>query len=291
MFGRKSESEKKLDAAKVDLAAARVKLNAIDAKEVEALGNGATFAAWNQDRNAASAEIDRLERWIAALQAGDEAQKRHSAEEAIRKRIADARKTNEVLTARIRTEGPRLSFELKALMRDVAQATIEATALNANLPDGEMPIAIADLVARDTEVFPRVEIKTEELSLWVMRDSGQLVGNQDAVTAIDDANGHFSANNMRFNCAKRRFRRTTFHPPQATDHPGHLFSLVRLPNFDRPGVAFDGAFMIIEQVAALNLDPPKSDKKSRRRTETELVPIGEWPAPVSDVSSEEANNP
>jgi hypothetical protein len=59
-----------------------------------------------------------------------------------------------------------------------------------------------------------------------------------------------------------------------------LFALVRLPNFDGPGVAFDGAFVVIEHVAALNLDPPKAEKKSRRPTQTELTPIGPWTPPV-----------
>jgi hypothetical protein len=170
-------------------------------------------------------------------------------------------------------------------MRDVAKTTTDTMALNANLPDGEPPIGIADFLARDTAVLPRVDLKTDELDLWVLRDSGGLVGNQDAVTAIDDDTGFFSANHMRFNCAKRRFRSTTFHPAQVSDHPGHLFALVRLPNFDGPGVAFDGAYMTIEQIAALNLDPPKTEKKSRRPVQTELTPINLWPAVGSVAAS------
>jgi hypothetical protein len=280
LFGRKTEAEKALDATKVDLAAARATLAEINSKEVGALANSVTFAAWSTERNAASAEIDRLERLTAALVSGAETQQRNEADAALRKRIADTRKANDALVARIRTDGPRLSTELKTLMRDVAKATIETIALNEDLPEGEAFIGIADFMARDTAVLPRVDLKTEELSLWVLRDSGGLVGNQDAVTAIDDETGYFDANGMRFKCAKRRFKSTTFHPALACDHPGHLFSLVRLPNFDGPGVSFDGAFLTIEQVAALNLDPPKADKKSRRPTQTELTPIGPWTPPA-----------
>jgi hypothetical protein len=286
MFGRKSESEKKLDAAKVDLAAAKAKLAAINSKEAVALIDSAAFAAWSTERNAALSEVDRLERLTAGLAKGAEDQKRDEADAALRKRIADARKANDALAARIRTDGGRLLTELKTLMRDVAQATIDTNALNANLPGDEAPIAIADFLARDTAVFPRIDLKTEELELWVMRDTGNLVGNQDAVTAIDGETGYFDANNMRFKCVKRRFKSSTFHPPLAGDHPGHLFSLVRLPAFDGPGTAFDGAFLTIEHVATMSVDPPKAEKKSRRPTRTELTPVVEaWAPPVLKIGS------
>jgi hypothetical protein len=191
LFGRKTEAEKALDTTRADLAAARATLAEINSKEVGALANSVTFAAWSTERNVASAEIDRLERLTAALVSGAETQMRNEADAALRKRIADARKANDVLAERIRSDGQRLLTELKTLMRDVAKATVDTMALNASLPEGEASIGIADFMARDTAVLPRVDLKTEELDLWVLRDTGGLVGNQDAVDGIDDETGSF----------------------------------------------------------------------------------------------------
>ena len=45
------------------------------------------------------------------------------------------------------------------------------------------------------------------------------------------------------------------------------------------GFAIDGAFMVIEQVATMSLEPPKAEKKTRRPVQTELIPIEPRPTP------------
>jgi hypothetical protein len=281
---RKSEIERRLDGARADLSAAEAKATAVAAREEAALVDGASYGKWRAERDVVADEINRLIRLIrliAALQAGADAARQHDADEALRKRIASARKDSEALAARIRDDGNRLLVELKTLMRDVAKASIETDALNAALPAGELPIPIADFTARDTAVFRRLDIKTEELQLWVRSDHGGLIGNQDEVKAIDDRSGYLDANGQRFPCVKRRFRSTTYHPAQASDHPGNLHSRVRLPSFDGPDVAFDGSFMTIEAVAAMEVEPRKAANKLRRPTQTELVPLDDWPLPAA----------
>jgi hypothetical protein len=276
---RKSEVERRLDGARVDLAAAEAKAKAIAAREEPALADGASYAKWRMERDAAADETQRLTKLIAALEQGAEAARAHDEAEALRKRIAAARKDSEALAERIRNEGNRLLIELRTLMRDVAKATIETTALNAMLPAGEPQIPIADFLARDTAVFPRVDLKAEELLLWVRSDHGGLIGNSDDVTAIDETSGYLDANGRRFPCVKRRFRSTTYHPAHASDHPGNLHSRVRLPSFDGPGFAFDGSFMTVEAVAAMDVEPGKAAKKPSRPIQTELAALDAWPLP------------
>ena len=61
LFGRKTEIEKRLAAARKELPTAQQKLDAISAKETEALTDGAAYSAWRAERDAAASEVDRLD--------------------------------------------------------------------------------------------------------------------------------------------------------------------------------------------------------------------------------------
>lgn len=286
---RKSETEKRLNAARADLSGAQSKLSAIVAGEEKALlADGAVYKAWRADRDAAATDVEHQTQLIAVLEAGAEATRRHDADVALRGRISDARKAADELSARIQSEGRRIAAELRQLMRDAAVSTMNTMELNSILPEGEAPVPVADFLARDTAVLPRVDIRSEEVALWVRRDNGILVGDQDNVQPNDDGTGHFDANGGRFQCVKRRFRSTTFHPGIAGDHPGHLFARVRLPNFDAPGLSFDGSLMTIEAVAAMEVEPKRPPSGSRRTVETELTPLDPWPLPGMPSEAERA---
>jgi hypothetical protein len=278
LLARKSEEDRKLAAARSDLDAAQRKLSTLLGRENAAATSADRWGQWTAERDVAAAEVARLTALVGQLEADAEAARAHDDAEALQKRVAAARKHNEALAERIRAEGNRLLIELKTLMRDVAKSTLETIALNESLPESEPKVPIADFLARDTAVFPRVDLKTEDVELWSRADNGALIGNQDQVTAIDDQTGYIDANNFRIKCVQRRYRSTTYHPKEALDHPSHLFSQVRLPKFDGPGVSFDGAFMTIEAVAALDVEPPMPVTKQRRSVQTELVAIDQWPA-------------
>ncbi|MEH2482025.1 hypothetical protein V1282_005382 [Nitrobacteraceae bacterium AZCC 2146] len=275
MFGRKSENAKRLDAAKIDVAAARVRAATIAAGEEAALENAATYAAWRTERDTATADVERLEKLIAALTAGGEAQRQHDAEEALRRRIDLARKNNAALAERIKIEGSRLSVELKALIRDAAAATLETDAINKLLPDGTPPLLDPNFIARGRPAVPRKDLEEKVLNLWVRETDGSLIGDQDRVTAVDADTGNFVVDKQfRVDCVRRKFRSTTYHPVEYAEIPEHLFANVRLPLFDRQGVDFDGARFITEHVAMLEAEPAKLEKKAARRpTQTELAPV------------------
>jgi hypothetical protein len=291
MFGRKSEIEKRLDAAKLDVAAARTKLSAIDAREVEALADSAAFATWSAERKQAATEVDRLERLTTALASNEEDRKRHEVEAALQKRVDAAKKNNAAVAERMRMDGAKLAAALKALARDVAASQVETAAINKLLPDGTPHLIDANNLARGRPAIPRENISEKTLQLWCRATDGGLMGDQDAVVEADAGKGHLVTNGMRIDCVRREFRSVQYHPEIWSEIPEPLHALLRLPNFDRPFVDFDGQFMVEKAVAELNLDPPKADKKARRPVQTELIPTAPWsPLALKPVGAIDSND-
>lgn len=276
---RRSETDKRAAAARADLDAARAQLTAIDAEETAALGDGAAYAKVRERRAAFVAEIERLERLIAALEAGAEAARAHDEAEAMRKRREAANKRAADLLQRVRVDGPRIAAELLQLAVDCAQQEIEAAALNANLPVGETPIPVADIAARDFGTEPRQVISTREVLLWVNEATGVAIGDQSAVSTEDGVRGHVHVGaSMRWRCVKRPFKEVTFHPRTLSDWPGSFYQLLRLPRLDAPGTLFDGSVMTVEAVAALDVAAvTKPAKRRPRAVQKETIPVGTWP--------------
>lgn len=277
---RKSENEKKLDTAKTDLAAAKAKLVTIDGRKNDALGSGAAFAAWREEQGEVASEADRLEGLTAALIAGGEAQAKFEAEELLKKRVEAARKNNAAIAERLRTEGAKLTAALKELARDVARSQVETAAVNRLLPAGMPHLADANNIGRGRAAIPRENISEKTIDLWCRATDGGLLGDQDAIVPVDSQTGHLFVNNMRVDCVRREFRSVQYHPEIWSEIPENFHSTLRLPNFDRQGVDFDGQRMVEEHVAALNLDAPKAETKSRRPAQTELIPLEAWAPPV-----------
>jgi hypothetical protein len=277
---RKTDTERKIDAAKVDLAAARAKLAAIDARGDEAAHDSKLFATWSGERQAAAVEVDRQERLIGAITADGEAQKRNEADAALQARINAAKKSSAAVAERLRTEGAKLAAALKALARDVAASQVETAAINKLLPDGTPHLIDANNLARGRPAIPRENISEKTLQLWCRATDGGLLGDQDAVVEADAGKGHLVTNGMRIDCVRREFRSVQYHPEIWSEIPEPLHALLRLPNFDRPFVDFDGQRMVEEHVAELNLDAPKAETKSRRPAQTELIPLEAWAPPV-----------
>jgi hypothetical protein len=278
---RKSDNEKRLVAARGDLDAAIAKLAAIDAGKAAALSDNAAFRKWQSDRSEAAIEVDRLTALVASLQGDAEAARISDEREATRRRLAAARKDAGDLAQRIQIDGQRIAAELLQLARDAAQQALEAKALNADLPEGETPIAAADILARDAGAAPRKDLRSREVALWVVAGTGAIVGNQGAVVSKDGVTGQLDDpfSSMRPRCVKRRFREIEYQPHMLSDWPGDFHTLVRLPRLDGPGFLFDGALLTTEAVAAINVDATvKPAKRQPRPVQIELIPVDPvWP--------------
>lgn len=284
---RKSEVDKRIAAVRADLKAARDQLAAIDAEEAEALADSMRFAAWSTKRAAAASEVDRLERLATVTENSAAEATKSDADAAARREVAAARKAADELADRLRTSGAKIMGELLSLARECARQSLTAKALNERLPDGEAPIPTADILARDLAPEDRKDLRSKTTELWVVADDGRIVGDQAAVNSNDGITGHLqvAGAGFRWRCVRRKFREVEFHPRTLSDWPGDLFSLVRLPRLDGPGLLFDGALMTPEAVADLDVAAVVAPRKKQPRpTHVELVPVDpSWPPPAKEA--------
>src|SRR5258706_13123156 len=155
----------------------------------------------------------------------------HDAEEAMRKKVEAARKSNAALAERIRLEGPKLAAALKALARDVALSLIETAALNQQIPPGVPPLRDPDSLARSIPAVPRENISEKLIEMWVRTSDGGLIGNQTDVVSEDGKIGHIQINrSLRVDCVRRKYRSIEYHPEDFPIHAEPFHTLMRLPD-------------------------------------------------------------
>lgn len=272
--------EKRLDAAKTDLASAEARVAALAATEDAATETAASYAQWRSERDEALIEVGRLQRFIAALEPTVVEQRRADEVQAIRKRAAAARKANAALAERIRMEGAKLSGQMLSLVKEVAASTVEAEAINKMLPSDEPPIADANVLARGKPAIPRRIISEKIERLWVFKMTGNLIGDQDAVVVHDAETGFLpsleSGRRGGQSCVRRSFKVTAFHPAVERISPNELFRDIELPHFDRPGSAIPPRSRAsAADFAALSVAPaPLVARESE--TQTEMTPLESW---------------
>lgn len=279
-FRKPSEADKRCAALQAELAAARRKVSELDTGKAAALADSVAFAKWSTERSAASLEVDRLAGLIETNETEAEAARKAEADAAARREIVAARKASTDLADRIRTDGARIITELLQLAQECASQSLAAKVLNEALPEGEAPIPAADILARDLGAEERKNLRSRETELWVVADDGRIVGDQAAVNSADGITGHLhlAGAGFRWKCLRRKFREVEFHPRSLPDWPGGLYSLIRLPRLDGPGLLFDGATAIPEAVAALDVAAAITPRKKQRPLQIELVPIDPvWP--------------
>ncbi|MGY3584452.1 hypothetical protein ACVIGB_006489 [Bradyrhizobium sp. USDA 4341] len=293
-FRKPSEADKRAEAARVTLKAARAELAAIDAGKAAVQNDSVAFAKWSAQRNAAAVEVERLTGLIETIETDADIARKSEADAAARRRIVEARKDADELADRVRKDGPRIAGELLTLLRDCANQSLAANALNADLPEGEPPIPAADILARDFGTLDREDLSSRTVELWVSETTGVPVGDQDAVQSSDGVVGQFHVPNaaFRWRCVKRSFVETEFHPRTLLDWPGDLFRLVRLPRFDDVGVLIDGSSMTIEAMAAMDVAAAiKPTKRPARPVQIEQRPVDPtWP-PSPAAAPTEADRP
>jgi hypothetical protein len=287
LFAKRTEDEKLLASARGDLAAAQKKLATVLSREEAAAASEDRWAQWVAERGTAEAEVHRLTKLVAGRESAVQEAARAAKEAEARREIDTCRAANLAIADRIRGDGARLVGDLLALARDGAAAADEANRLNAQLPAGVDPIAIGDFAARDLPQLPREVLKAEEQKLWVNIATGEPVGDQDGVVETGDGNGIVEiSHSLRIKCVKRRFVVTTFHPVTTSDHPNYFFALLRLPFVDRPGLAFDGSQVLVDDVAKMSAELPPLPKVSRQ-VRLELKPVDAWP-PAGVVTEAES---
>lgn len=293
-FRKQTEADKLAAALRADLQAARAKLAELDAGKVAAMSDSIVFAKWSSERAAASLEVDRRAGLLETHEVEANAAQTAEADAAIRREFEAARKAAADLAARIRTDGQRIAAELLQLAKDAAQQSLLAKALNERLPAGEAPVPAADILARDLGAEPRKDIRWREIDLWVSLNSGEVIGDQDAVASEDGVHGqvHVFGGTMRWKCLKRRFREVEFHPSTAPDWPGDLHSLIRLPRLDGPGFLFDGSRMTVDDAASLDITAVTGQRRKQPRpTQVELIPADlSWPPVDAPIASEADRN-
>jgi hypothetical protein len=277
------KEDRQLVAGRADLGAAQRRLSALLAREDAASASADRWALWTAERDAAAAEVARLTALVAKLEADAEAVRAEAEAEALRKRLAAARKGADDLAIRIKTDGQRIVAELLQLAREAPQQALEAKFLNANLPEGEVPVLAADILARDAGALPRENQRSREVSLWVVAGTGAIVGNQGAVISSDGITGELNSaySSMRPRCIRRKFKETVYIPSQIFDWPGALYASLKLPSFTGPGLLFDGSTLVIEDVAALDIEALlQPAKQPQRATQIEINPYHpKWPPP------------
>lgn len=281
-FFKKSESEKRLARARADMASKQSQLDALNVREASVLDDGPAYSKLRAERSVLVDEVDRLTKLIAALEAGEAAARQHDIDEAKRRRAEAARELQLRVSDRMRTDGVRLSSEVKLLLRDVSLAVLEAAAVNSDLPPGVPPIIDANALARGFLPVDRKEVSSELVDLWVFLETGEPVLRPDAVEEISPGVGELRAGRTSEPkpVARRQFRQITFHPAEPHGFPENLHTVFRFPFFDRPGIDFDGSATVVEYVAKLHVEAPKADPPRWRPMRTETVPVGPWSPPV-----------
>lgn len=289
-FRKPTEDDKRIAALRAELKAAVRKLADLDAGKAAALTDSIAFAQWSGARTTAALEVDRLTGLIETTETDAEVARKSEADAAARKRVAEARKAADELVERMKTDGKRIAVDLLLLAKEAAQQALDAKKLNENLPDGEAPVPVADILARDAGSLPRQDISSRGVDLWVAETTGDIIGDQDAVSSDDGIHGqvHVMGGTMRWKCRKRSFREINFHPSVSYDWPGSFHALIRLPSLDGPGALFDGARMTAEAVAALDVAAAvEPAKRAGRAVQFELIPADpKWPPTPAPARTE-----
>ena len=258
---------------------------ALRAKRRDAVRSGDDAAADKFEKELLAADrlaTLRAERREILVEERDAAERREQIAE-FEKRAGGAMKVNEALAARVRTEGRDLSEKLMSLMNELELAEAETAAINKVVPEGLNEIASPNFMARSVPGVPRVDLEEKTIELWVFKSTGNLIGDQDRVMASsnNDGTGFIPPLPMSsmstIPAVKRKFLSKDYHPAMQAQYPEPLIKGLRLPNFDRPGIAYDGQFQMVYKQIALPDAMPANAKPARRDVQTELTPLPQEP--------------
>jgi hypothetical protein len=273
MLAKRPETERRLEAAREELAAAEAAAAAIAAIEGDTIGTAEAHATWRAKRDSANGEVERLRKVLRAIEEEAESVNLAEAEANLRRRHAEKVKSNAALAKKIREVTSKANATLLQLALEVAISAAEDQTIYAALPDDLDPLVPADVQARGRHALPRKEISRERVWLWVKFHGGHLIGDQDAVEDRGGGKGLLRVGMSTFPCVKALFEQVMYHPAEPMERTVPLWQM-KLPASDGPGFAFDGSRFTDVRVVIAALDQATSAKEKRERpVEIELRPI------------------
>lgn len=235
------------------LAEARSALEAVIAGESAAATTPASYGEWRAKRDAAAAEVDRLDMVARIVEADRVEAERRTAEAEARKRHAAAKAASDALAKRVTEFGAKLAADVRKLMGDLAANEIEIEAVNGKLPAGLEALATADEIARRAPAVPEEIVSEKTFTAWVLRGTEKPLSDQrivaDEFGRAQIRLGHlFKAREVERRTfrlvKKRRARRAEYAPP--------LWQSLVIPSFDRAsppiwdGPSIGGAWHAVE---------------------------------------------
>ena len=233
---------KQLEQARADLAVAIQALTDLDAERAGALKNSAEFSKWRHAHEEAELERERLELLVDKL-AGDLEQETVAAAAAdLVSRRTELEQRSASLARRIAEEGGKAAAILVQLAEE-AKANAEAVErLNSELGD-EQRLLPADHLARHRDPAPREDIEEAAVDLWTFEQSGEIVGDPDGVVERSYERGFIppagGVSSRTVPVVRKRFRQVRYLEAGPREWVEPLGSVLRLPNFNAPGLLFD----------------------------------------------------
>jgi hypothetical protein len=168
------------------------------------------------------------------------------------------------------------------LVEEVARSEIEDAEINSAVAAMELldlqPLVTANALARSRAPQEARELSREPIEVWVKQGTDFVIENEDLVEEILDKNtrrptgkGQYRIGS-RFNCERRAVERVSFQAAMPAERPGAIWDL-RIPFFDRPGLAFDGTWCRQPHDVLIELQRASQCKEpAKREVEVALVP-------------------
>lgn len=261
----------------------------IATRESEARRSPSDFAAWRAERDAVSAELERLKVLVPVLEIerdeqlarAAEAAKREAAER-LRKRIPEKRRANEELSRLIRATLHEIEKLAVPLIQQVVASAIGDAEINREIGDLGLDLSAvvgADTLARSSALIDQREVSRETVEVWVKSGSDFIIEDETLVEEIHNRAGEPTGKGQyligsRFNCERRKVDRVGVQRAVATRMPEPLWKM-RVPLHDRPGFAYDGArcATALDALQELKLAPQRN-QQPEREIEIVIVPKG-----------------
>lgn len=253
-----------------------------------------------------------------------EAERRHAAavaaeEQARRRGLYDsARAEADAAAADVAKQYPQLASSLVALLGRLAQAQQAAAIVNDQLPDGAVPLADPEMVARGSAGLPREVISDREVEAWSRLDWDQPLDEpfQSQIYPTEGGwgrrksydGGKSSLGEADALYRLRRFRRVEFREAVSDDLPPPLAASIYLPTMQgkaplwgqfggyRPNSAFIGNFYqanheaVLGRLAEIDADAVARTVKVERPVKVEWTLLAEvvpqvWEEPIDPLKA------
>jgi len=276
LFKSRNDLDDDLTGLQSELITAEKKLVDVRDRESAAIDTPTAFAAWRAERDAAIAEVERLNRLIEHREAAATEQKQRDEQAALAKKVETQRRANEALAQRIREEGGPAITTLLNLARDVAAAAVVDAQLNARLPDDADKVVGADHLARYRVPKAEEVLSEKETELWVFAANGNVVGAQGDVIEHPNGVGELPYATFEAQCVKRAFRQVEYLEAEPRQ-PFEPFYALRLIDVDGPGMAWNPRPDVSPSAVLAALD--RRSVPAERTVLTRLVPLKPWPKP------------